>query len=46
MCVRCKKIVDIHSNFELSINPDETEGFEIIGSHVEFYGLCPKCKET
>jgi Fe2+ or Zn2+ uptake regulation protein len=24
----------------------EQEGFEIVGNHIEFYGLCPKCKNN
>jgi Fur family peroxide stress response transcriptional regulator len=44
MCVKCKKIVDIHSNYRLNITEDEKSDFEIIGNHIEFYGICPKCK--
>ena len=44
ICVKCKKITDIHHKYELPVNAKEREGFEIIGNHIEFYGLCPECK--
>jgi Fur family peroxide stress response transcriptional regulator len=44
ICTKCKKIVDVHGNFQMSI-PDEQKGaFEVIGNHIEFYGICPECK--
>lgn len=45
ICVKCKKIIDIHDKFTLHLPKTEIEGFEIVGNHVEFYGLCPKCKK-
>ena len=44
ICVRCKSIVDIHTAFELNVADSERGGFEITGNHIEFYGICPKCK--
>ncbi|RJQ16271.1 MAG: transcriptional repressor [Nitrospiraceae bacterium] len=45
ICVKCNEIVDIHWAFELSL-PDKTvQGFELIGNHIEFYGICRKCKK-
>lgn len=43
ICISCKKIVDIHKDFKLSVPKEKTAGYRIIGNHIEFYGLCPKC---
>ena len=45
MCVKCKRIVDIHSDYKLPLSNNDKEGFEIIGNHIEFYGICPECKK-
>lgn len=45
ICLKCKSIVDIHKDFNLSIPPDTAKGFEVIGSHIEFYGICQKCRK-
>jgi Fur family peroxide stress response transcriptional regulator len=42
MCTGCKVIVDLDGNFPLTM---PTTAFEVTGSRVEFYGLCPKCRE-
>lgn len=44
MCVKCRKIVDIYGKYNLNIAENEKNNFEIIGNHIEFYGICPKCK--
>jgi len=44
ICKTCKKILDIHSDFSINI-PEEQKGtFEVLGNHIEFYGICPTCK--
>lgn len=45
MCIRCKKVIDVRNKFELVIPLEERRGFEIIGNHIEFYGLCEKCRQ-
>ena len=45
VCIRCKKVVDVHNKFKLTIPNSERHGFEIIGDHIEFYGLCEKCRQ-
>lgn len=45
ICVKCKKIRDIHYEYSLPVSAKERGGFEIIGNHIEFYGLCPLCKQ-
>ena len=44
ICVKCKKIEDIHQQFRLNLPDKENKGFKIMGNHIEFYGLCSKCK--
>ncbi len=44
ICVKCKKIVDIHANYDLQIPRAMKTGFEIKGNHIEFYGICPHCR--
>lgn len=46
ICVRCKKIADIHSSYDLTLSQADKNGFEILGNHIEFYGICPKCQNT
>ncbi len=46
ICVRCKTIMDIFKTFPLLLSGDEKLGFDIMGNHVQFYGLCPRCKEA
>ena len=43
ICTKCRRIVDIHSEFNIGLSEGEKHGFEIIGNHVDFYGLCPTC---
>ena len=44
ICIRCKKIVDVKHEFSLDIPDAEKQEFEIIGNHVDFYGVCPGCR--
>ncbi len=45
ICVKCRGIADIFTDYELPLSEGEKAGFEIIGSHIEFYGVCPKCRK-
>lgn len=45
ICTACKKIVDVHAEYGLSIPDEQKRGFEITGSHIEFYGICEECKK-
>jgi Fur family transcriptional regulator, peroxide stress response regulator len=45
LCNECKKIVDVFADFDLSPAAKELSGFNITGSHVEFYGLCADCRD-
>ena len=45
ICVKCKKISDIKKVFSIDVPAEEKESFDIIGNHIEFYGICPECKQ-
>ncbi|GBD97760.1 MAG TPA: transcriptional repressor [Nitrospirae bacterium] len=45
VCIKCKKIVDIHKDFSLEIPEEAKVSFDIIGNHIEFYGICPDCRK-
>jgi Fur family peroxide stress response transcriptional regulator len=45
ICVKCKKIIDIHRDYKLPVSDKEVSGFEVIGNHIEFYGICRECKQ-
>ncbi len=46
ICVRCKKIADIRETFDLGPVGDRVPDFEILGHHIEFYGICSACKKA
>jgi Fur family transcriptional regulator, peroxide stress response regulator len=43
ICIKCRKIIDINTEFELGLPNVHKHGFEILGNHVDFYGICPEC---
>ena len=45
ICNKCKSIIDIRKDFNLSLPKNMTEGFDVIGNSIEFYGVCSKCKK-
>ncbi len=45
ICVDCKKIVDIYGDFPVNVPEEAQESFELVGNHIEFYGICPECKK-
>jgi len=45
ICITCKKIVDIFEDFDIIIPEEDRGSFEMKGNHVEFYGVCPECKQ-
>ncbi len=46
ICLKCKRIVDIHGDYKLDVPNSDRGDFEIVGNHIEFYGICPKCKKV
>lgn len=45
ICVSCKRIVDVPGVYKPDLPQSAQQDFAVIESHVEFYGLCPKCKK-
>ena len=45
ICKVCKKIIDISMEYMLQVPEHLRGGFEITGNHIEFYGICPECKQ-
>jgi Fur family peroxide stress response transcriptional regulator len=43
ICKKCRKVVDVHVDYDLSLPPGAGEGFEVTGNHIEFYGVCRRC---
>ena len=46
ICTKCRRIEDVHRSYDLSVPNASRSGFEITGNHIEFYGLCPACRNT
>ncbi len=44
ICLRCRMIIDVHRTYELPLPKTDLGGFQVVGNHIEFYGLCPKCQ--
>jgi Fur family peroxide stress response transcriptional regulator len=44
ICIRCKKILDIYTDFQIDVPKDVQGSFEMVGNHIEFYGICAECK--
>ncbi|HMK49201.1 MAG TPA: transcriptional repressor [Thermodesulfovibrionales bacterium] len=44
ICIRCGKIVDVKVDYGLKLPYAVKKGFEIIGNHIEFYGICDECR--
>lgn len=46
ICLKCKRIVDIHGDYKPDLFNSDRGDFEIIGYHIEFYGICQRCKKS
>ncbi len=45
ICTSCRRVRDVHLKFALDL-PDQMKGkFMITGNHIEFYGICPVCRD-
>lgn len=44
ICILCGRIVDIPERIPVDLPEDMARDFTILGSHIEFYGHCSKCK--
>lgn len=45
ICLSCRKVVDITVDYRLEVPDDMKKGFRVLSNHIEFYGLCPECRE-
>jgi len=45
ICTNCRMVVDVDIDFSPHLTGGEMSDFEITGSHIEFYGLCPDCRK-
>lgn len=45
ICKICKRIVDINLDYKIVIPEEHRFDFDITGNHIEFYGVCPECKQ-
>lgn len=46
-CLKCHQITDIESDLvpRISVEVSNTSGYEIKGSRVFYYGICPACQQ-
>lgn len=45
ICLRCKRIVDIHTDYHLDVPVQQKGSFRVLNNHIEFYGLCEECQK-
>jgi len=45
ICLECKTVADIPGTIPVEIPRGVAKDYTILGSHIEFYGLCPACKK-
>lgn len=46
ICLKCKRVADIHKTFDLKLAWSEISDFDVLGHHIAFYGICGRCKKT
>lgn len=48
VCIRCKKIVDVHEvpGAHMDEAVEEQTGFRLVGGQVLYYGFCPACVQA
>jgi Fur family transcriptional regulator, peroxide stress response regulator len=46
-CISCHDLIDLPSQHVLRLNDEvaQSSGFQLLGSRVLFYGLCPTCQK-
>ncbi len=45
ICAKCRRIADVFTEYNPGLSDNERAGFEITGNHIEFYGICPECRQ-
>jgi len=48
ICIRCHKILDSEIGLDQGLiqKVAQSSGYEIVGHRLDFYGLCPECKDA
>jgi len=48
ICIRCRKIVDPEVSMaqDLVQQVAQRSGYQVIGHRLDFYGICPECREA
>ncbi|RJQ46902.1 MAG: transcriptional repressor [Nitrospiraceae bacterium] len=46
ICLDCKSIVDVNIDFNITIPDDQKYSYDVIGNHIQFFGVCPKCRDN
>jgi Fur family peroxide stress response transcriptional regulator len=46
-CMRCHRIIDVDSEFVEQLNTEiiHHSGYQVLGSRVMYYGICPECQK-
>lgn len=47
ICIRCRKIIDFDRDVVAGLEQElaQASGFEIVSHRLDFYGLCPECRQ-
>lgn len=45
ICLDCRKVVDIPDTIPVEVPRGVARDFSVMGSHIEFYGLCAPCRK-
>ena len=45
ICVACRKIADVPDTVAVAPPKGAARDFTVLGSHIEFYGLCAACRK-
>jgi Fur family peroxide stress response transcriptional regulator len=45
ICTACGSVVDVRGDYRLHVPPRQRAGYRIDRSHVDFYGVCPRCRD-
>jgi len=45
ICLDCKMVADIPGDIPVEIPRGVAKDYAIMGSHIEFYGVCPACRK-
>jgi Fur family transcriptional regulator, peroxide stress response regulator len=46
ICLDCRKVVDIPGDIPVEVPWGLAKEFSILGSHIEFYGICAPCGKS